>query len=57
MNDQRLHSTTGVVGFLLAEAGVNHVNDTVDCQGRLGNVRCYDNLKTAEADTVKLRTE
>ena len=48
-NQQGLDTRAGVVNLLLAETGVDDVDDTIDCQGRFGNVGRDNDLATRPA--------
>ena len=44
-DDQGIHAHLGVVRLLLAEPGVDHVVDAVDCEGGLGDVGRHNRLR------------
>lgn len=48
-HQQGLHSDTGVVHFLLGKAGVDHVHNAVNGEGRLGNVGGDNNLSAGDS--------
>src|SRR5216684_4235620 len=46
---KRLHADTWVVHLLLGETGVDNVNNAIYSEGRLRNVRGYDDLPPGRA--------
>jgi hypothetical protein len=45
-DEERFDSNTRVVNLLLAESGVDNIDDTIDGQGRFGDICRYDDFTT-----------